>query len=279
MEPISIASATSTVLKTGTTVYTNRFSIQKYWKKLLAHLNLGKTNVIVVGRPNVGKSVLVAQLHGAARDLHYRLPPSSRQVDIEAIQIGEWTQLFRVLPGQSSNSRTLGEMEAFYNNNELEGVIYVTDYGYTTPRDSTIAETLITDDGITSIDLLREYNLKNELKDIASACQSIRQFHSITKKKIWFAIAVNKCDLFPNDINTAKLYYSVNGTSDFSKILKELQNNIGIANLTIKTLNVCAWDENFEWNQETTESNLPNRQAQKNMLLEFLDELIQLEKA
>ncbi len=89
-------------IKVPLTVYKHRHEIQKWWTKLIVLAGKGDTNVVVTGRATVGKSVLTAQLHGEASAIAYVLPQPSTSVETEAIQLGEWTKIVRVIPGQTS---------------------------------------------------------------------------------------------------------------------------------------------------------------------------------
>ena len=55
-----------------------------------------------------------------------------------------------------------------------------------------------------------DYNLKNEIDDIKSVCEQIKVAYSNGKGPKWIVIAVNKVDLFYNNVNDAQKYYSIN---------------------------------------------------------------------
>lgn len=270
IEWTTVASLSTRVASTS---YSNRHFIQKWWKKAHAYLDKGNTNILVTGRPNTGKSVLVSQLHGEAQNLYYELPKESRNVEVAAVTLGEWTKLIRTLPGQSSAIRTHGINEAFDNNKNLEGIIHVVDFGYTLPRDSTIALSLVQNAKIDTIEKLRNYNLNNEIDEIQNLIISIER--SLVKQNCpnWLIIAVNKIDLFKNDLNESLLFYHPDGTSEFSKKLKNLQNKIGTNSLQIHVIATCAFEEDFHWNDIRLPSSL-KAQEHKNIMRSFMDALV-----
>jgi len=63
-------------------------------------LNKGNTNIVVLGRPNVGKSVMAAYLHNETSNLSWDLPDTSTDVETKALTLENWKKLVRVIPGQ-----------------------------------------------------------------------------------------------------------------------------------------------------------------------------------
>jgi hypothetical protein len=256
------------VLRAGKQTYENRHTIQHYWTRLKAYLDTGATQVVVTGHPGAGKSVLVAQMHGRARDLAFDVPGESRQVEVDAIQLGDWTKLVRVLPGQTGH-RTAGEIEAFQDNASLAGVIHLVDFGFVAPRDSVLAEALLNQDGIDTIEKLRKHNLRIELESLRLLLADIRKLRKSNNAPKWLIIAVNKVDLFNNTLNQALAHYHPAGLSEFSKVLRDFRNEIGSANFGIYIVPVCAYETNFSWNNEEVESALDAQQQHK-ILREFV---------
>lgn len=221
----------------------------------------------------MGKSILVAQMHGEARSLYYTPPTATDRVEVEAITLGDWTKIIRTLPGQSSQIRSEGINEAFDKNKDLNGVIHVVDFGYTTPRDSSTSAALIKDHNIGTIENLREYNLRAENFEINRIASIIEQ--SITRQGTpkWVLIAVNKVDIYPNSLDEALAYYHPLGNSPFSSTLKDLQMKFGSNRLPIFVVQTCAHEQDFNWNNATIESHLKKNQ-QKEKLREYMNTLI-----
>lgn len=249
--------------------YDHRHAIQKYWARAKAYADLGKTQILITGAPSAGKTLLSGQMHGKARTLYYEKPDASLGVETDAIQLGQWTKLVRVLPGQT-NLRTQGEIDAFASNDSLEGLIHVVDWGYSLPRDPSVQISLVKRDGIQTIKQLREYNLEIELDALKSEIGNIRKsFHSVGRPK-WLIIAVNKVDLFQEDLPDALLYYHKEGAGPFSSALRSLEKDLGSTNFHIYTMQTCADEENFEYNKSAVASNL-DRGAKDMMLRNFVN--------
>ncbi|HNL08713.1 MAG TPA: 50S ribosome-binding GTPase [Chitinophagales bacterium] len=242
-------------IKTPITIYQNRSSIHYWYKRALAAIDKGSTNVVVAGRPAVGKSVLVANLYGAVNELAWELPETSLSVETSAIQLGEWTKLVRVIPGQNSLQRLKGLSNAFNENKGLEGVIYVTDFGYTNVRDKSIKLRKIHEEQITTIEALRQYNLREELEDFKITCHKIAEAVATGSPK-WLAIAVNKADLFFHELDKAQAYYHLESNSDFAKILKNTLNTVGSQHLHCVTMPICSYETDLEWNGEIIKTNI-----------------------
>lgn len=124
-------------------------------------LGLGKPSVIITGRAGAGKSVLASHYHGEANTQDWNEPGTSTDVEIKPITIGDWTKIVAVIPGQSSLERA----KALGQANELDGVIHVVDWGFTSIRESAVKREMIERKGIDSIEKIREHNLNLELKD------------------------------------------------------------------------------------------------------------------
>lgn len=251
--------------------YDNRHIIQKYWTKALAKFNKGSTDVVVTGHSAAGKSFLVAQLHGRARELFFEDPKESLKVEVEALTIGEWARLVRVLPGQPGR-RVVGEMESIDTNRDLQGVIHVVDFGYVSPRDPAQAKSLLLRDGLDTIDKLREHNLKGEIRDLTLLIGSILKARSNFNRPNWLAIIVNKVDLFPHLLDETLAYYHPDGTGAFGKELSRLQGQLGSDSFGIYIVPACANETDFAWNDQTVKSALA-RDDQDKMLRELVKSL------
>ncbi|WP_324680943.1 GTPase domain-containing protein [Hymenobacter sp. GOD-10R] len=264
------------MIKTPFTLYQHRQLIQHWWIKFLANIKMGSTDIVIVGPPAVGKTVLSKCLHGQAPEFGFKLPGASTTVETEAIALGKWTQLVRVIPGQESTERTNGLWEAFHQSETLEGVIYVVDWGYSSPRNELLQGSLVRDEGLDTIDKLRNYNLKNELSDIKDIMGKIRDLQNQYRRPKWVLFIVNKADLFVDKINDAQMYYSLDFDSEFTRIVKEYINIIGTMNVKVDTLPMCSWPEPFVWNGNTIKSSLGGKPLENALAMRVISKIAEL---
>ncbi len=61
-------------VKVPITAYKYRHQIQKWWKWVQARYDKGSTDIVVLGRPGVGKSVMMSYLYGESNHLSWQLP-------------------------------------------------------------------------------------------------------------------------------------------------------------------------------------------------------------
>lgn len=259
--------AASLTVRLGKQGYDHRHLIQRYWSRAKAFLDVGKTQILVTGRSNAGKTMLVAQMHGKARDLAFEPPIESRTVEVEAIPLDVWTKLVRVLPGQRGR-RTQGEIDAFENNAELEAVIHVVDYGYVAPRDH-VAATALVNSGISTVSDLVVYNLNDEVVALYELLANIRRAISKNKCPRRLIVAVNKVDLFPAHRDKALEFYHPAGGSNFGKALSEFIAEVGSDNFEVFVLQTCAYETDFVWNGVAVKSQLAPREHES-ILKEFM---------
>ncbi len=257
-------------IKVPITAYKYRTLIQKWWKKSLAYANLGDTNIVVLGRPSVGKSVMMAYLYRESNDLSWKLPLASKDVETGTLTLGDWTKLIRVVPGQDLTKRYKGINEAFNQHQQLEGVIYVANWGYTDVWNVTQKEQMI-ENGVDNIEKLRITNLAGELEDFKFICKKIQETFAIGKAPKWLAIVVNKADLFfdKNELDTAQAYYHPKGDSDFSKIIQQLMEQVGEQRLKCACIPLCSYEKDLEWNGDTVKTNLRGEENRKALAMNF----------
>jgi hypothetical protein len=265
MEWLTVVTFTA---RTGLAAYGNRHFIEEYFVKAKAFLNLGKTQIIVTGMPSAGKSMLVGQMHGRARELYHEAPGESKSVEVDAITLGDWTRLVRVLPGQAGY-RVQGELDTFVNNDALEGLIHVVDFGYSGPRDPLVAGELIREDGLDTIEKLRARNLEREVDALRLELSNIRKLLASKNNFKWIVVAVNKIDLFGGRLEDALNHYHPSGTGAFGKVLKDFQAEIGRNNLNIYIAKTCAYEDDFVWGKESVKSSIAHN-VQKELLREFM---------
>lgn len=259
--------------------YNNRHKIQELWKKVLTFTNLGATNILILGRTNVGKTIFLDTLNGKTNNPFYEKPESSKIADVEAIKIGDWHNLFRTAPGQESVDRDSTITEAFEKSDKLEGIIYITDWGYTNYRDKILSKKLIEEDDINSIKILRKRNLQSELEDFKIISAEIQKAFRNGKNISWLLIVVSKADLFysEKELNRAEKYYHPLYTGKFSKLLKKLENIVGTDRLKIDAVPFCAFPEDFKWHNEVKKSKIGQRENQNNLIRNFYQKLIELQ--
>ena len=269
MEPISAVSTTGRIAYFA---YTQRQLIQEYWKKLLVWSGKSKTNVLVLGAAGAGKSVLIASWNGEANKSEWQPPGPSSSAETSPISIGNWTQVVRVLPGQMSEQRELGLAEAFQAHQELEGIIYVVDWGYTTIRDKA-AKLLLQNNGLTTIELIRKKHLADELAEFRRVLSHIRTSIATKKRPKWLAITLNKSDLYSDRLEEAELYYSPEGNSEFAKEINSFLSDIGKANIFIDFIPVCTQFENYQWGSEIQKTQITSQQEVRGYLKQFIERL------
>ncbi len=233
------------------TVYKHRHRLQHLWTRGLGRAGLGRTSVVVVGRPNVGKSVFVQRLaHPGDGWWRYTPPAASRDVEAQVIPIGPWARLARVLPGETSQERDRGLHEAFSTHSGLRGVVYVVDWGYTQARSAVVREDLI-GSGVDTIAKLRARNLAAELRDFAQVCERVRESTSRTGRPRWLLVLITKADLFYDRLDQAQAYYDPQVDSPFTAVARALQAQVGGVRLTVRAAPVSSWKEPFAWHHET----------------------------
>lgn len=260
--------AASFTARTSINAFKHRFFLQEWWKKALAHFDIGSTEILVTGRPNVGKTILVKQLEGSARQVNFELPNESFTVENDAVRFGNKTKLLRTLPGQTSLVRLKGINTTFHENTNLIGIIHTVDFGFTIPRDSTIRKSLLEESNINTIQKLREYNLVNEIDELLKLTTNIEQSIVRQQSPKWLLIAVNKTDLYKDELDDALDFYHPLGKSAFSRELQRMQANIGKNHFPIYVAATCSHKENFIWNKETCHSGFHLNEQEK-LLLDF----------
>lgn len=262
-----------TVAKPIVYAYKYRRFIQEYWKKAQIKVGLGKPSVIVTGRAGVGKSVLASHYHGEANTQDWNESGTSQDVEIKPITIGDWTKIVAVIPGQSSQERARALDEALNKTNELDGVIHVVDWGFTSIREAAVRKEMIESRKIDSIDKIREHNLALELNDFESMLDKLTMSISNGRGPKWLVIAVNKVDLFEKDLLIAERYYNPLCTSPFTDKINSFLRTVGANNIKVVHLPVCPMPEPFEWNGEVVAPQIDSITKQRNYLRVFIDKV------
>jgi len=258
-------------IKIPLNAYKYRHLLQKWWKKLLVYTNNGDTNIVVLGRPSVGKSVMASYLYGETNNLSWELPDTSRGVESNIFTLGNWTNIVRVIPGQTTNKRYLGLNEAFSESTKLEGIIYVADWGFTDVRDNIIKMQMIKEEGLNTIKAIREFNLKFELDDFKIICREIEKGFALGKSPKWLLVVVNKADLFFDNktLNLAQQYYHPRGNSAFSKVIQSTINVVGEQRLKCAAIPLCSFEKDFVWNKEKVITKMGGEENRKALMKHF----------
>ncbi|NOH45846.1 GTPase domain-containing protein [Vibrio cyclitrophicus] len=262
-----------TVAKPVVYAYKYRRFIQEYWKKAQVKVGLGKPSVIVTGRSGVGKSVLASHYHGEANTQDWNEPGTSQDVEIKPITIGDWTKIVAVIPGQNSQERSKALDEALNRTDELDGVIHVVDWGFTSIREAAVRKEMIESRGIDSIDKVREHHLNLELKDFELMLDKLAMSIANGRGPKWLVIAVNKVDLFETDLLVAECYYNPLCTSPFTDKINLFLKTVGANNIKIVHLPVCPMPEPFEWNGIIVAPQVDSITKQRNYLRVFIDKV------
>ena len=267
------------VVSTPLKIYKKRHKIQQYWKAFLAKTNLGKTNILILGRSNVGKTVFLDCLNGNANDPFYEKPSTSKDSDNEAIKIGDWHSLFRTAPGQDSLFRDNLLDNAFENTKELEGIIYIVDWGYTYYGNDNTRRKMIKEEGINTIEKLRLFNLDDELDDFSKISEMIKKAFRNDKTIKWLLVVLTKADLFysKTELEAAEKYYHPIFDDKFGKLLNELSAKVGGDRLKIEAIPFCSFPEDFEWNEEEIKTKIGQKENQNNLIRNFYLKLKELQ--
>lgn len=248
-------------LRAPTLVYKHRKLVKAWIFRRLLAIGWGRTDVVVLGKPGTGKSVLMERLAGRSGDLNWSAPDVSTVVESVVVTVRDEPLLFRTIPGQESRERDNGLHEALSRHKKLQGIIYVVDWGFNAPRDLSVQRDRIDRGGIDSIEMLRESNLAAELEDFSEVTSRIQSAHSRTNGKFWVLIVVNKADLFFDRLQEAQNYYHPEASSEFKVIMDDLRNRIGRNNIFFEVVPVSSWHEDFHWNGRSVKSHMDESQA------------------
>lgn len=257
--------------------YKFRGAIQSFWKGLQVKAGLGSISVIITGRAGVGKSVLASHYHGEANTLDWNEPGTSSDVEIKPIKIGDWTKIVSVIPGQNTAERAHALDKAINKTALLDGVIHVVDWGFTSIRDAAVKSDMIEIMGIDSIAKVREHNLALELKDFESTLDKLEM--SILNKRgpKWIVIAVNKADLYHEDLKNAERYYSPDCISPFADKIKSFYERVGKFNVKIIHLPMSSMPAAFEWNNTSIAPHENSNNMKRNYLRLFIEKIASLQ--
>jgi hypothetical protein len=258
------------------TAYKHRHAIQEWWKRLAVATGLGKTQIVITGRAAAGKSVLRDRLLDIVSTRDWETPGLSRQVESDAIRVGEWHKIVSVIPGQEERSHHDGMKESFSSHDALEGVIHVVDWGYTPIRNETIRTKMIQEDGITALQTLRDRNLKAELDYFGMVCKRLAEYAYTQKRELWLMIAATKADLYLDQLAVVQRYYHPELNSNFTSVLQATTKGVSIRTGAAP---VCGTRQTFEWNTEVCKPKLVDSDAETALARNFFEELVKVSEA
>ena len=193
--------------------------------------------VPVLGASGAGKTELWRLFTGrSAKD------ELSLQID-EAYYFGETKRLAQgliAIPGQLCTARRENE-ERFFGNGAtaIAGVIFVACYGYNFIWPKRV-EAVANDLSEVSAASLSDRNSNEELTRFEDTCRLITEKWNVAASdKVcpkWLLVVCNKVDLYWDEINTAKGYYSYGSGSAFDHHAKTLVGNLAGAGFTYHVL-------------------------------------------
>lgn len=259
-----------TAIRAPIGVYQNKEIINKWWKNLLVWADKGETNVVVTGAAGAGKTVFTTSLHGEIKDHEWEEPSNSTGVERSAVTLGDWTKIFSVIPGQNIAAREIGINEAFHTHSGLDGVVHVVDFGYTVSR-SEVASSKLIEGGIDTIAKVRDYNLQSELEEFKKVCNLIINARANGRGPKWLIVAVNKADLYLEELEQAKSYYHKDGTGPFVEEIKTLLGRVGTEHFKFRTVPVCPKPKPFEWNNHKIKPQLESFEEPTNFMKNFVE--------
>ena len=206
-----------------------------------------RVSIAFTGMEGVGKTVLLHHLTGEAFEPGYQRPLQSESGESGTIRPGKARINVTTIPGQKSYPRVVALDKIFNEKDPVQGVVHLVSWGYPTIRTREVKDSLLNNQGATTIDKLRGVLLKDEEDDFTQTCQYIRASHNKKLSPKWLLLAIDKVDLYEDKVEKARVWYS---SGFFAKKLQELQGQLGSDYFRWAILPVCACLDPFEWNGE-----------------------------
>ncbi len=240
--------------------------IGSLWDTLAEALFGKKRRVGFTGMPGVGKSVLLDHITKVMYARGYKVPGQSEKEEVAQIKAEGTRIALTVVPGQQRSRYQREALETlFAGKKTVDGIVHVVANGYPTIRSEVARETLI-QQGLDSVAAFRQAQLTAERDDLRRTCTYLRTSILRNHKPTWLLVAVNKVDLYqkPAELSAAQRYYSPDAAeeSEFTKILFDLQREVGSLNFQWQTIRVCSRPEDFHWNGQTVNKTLQLREAE-----------------
>ena len=264
---------TPSILKPVTYVYKYRHKINEFLVKARVKFKLGVSpHILVLGRGGVGKTVLLDHISNETSSKEWQLPDTSTTTELKTAELGEWYKIIAVAPGQNTLERRKAVDDALNTKNNLQGIIYLTNFGYTEIRHEGLKEELI-QEGLTDIESIRKKNLDLEFEEFDTFLTFLE--HSILNNRgpKWLIIGVNKIDLYFDRLNEAQRYYDPECSGKFRDRIEKLYSQIGRHQLKIVCLPVCSLNEPFSWNNLEVTSKIKSSMRTRNYLKAFIDQI------
>jgi hypothetical protein len=141
------------------------------------------------------------------------------------------------VPGQLSRSRYVTLEILFGPSTVLRGVIFVASNGFDHiwPRNADlVANSLAAYD----LQTLRKRNLREELSNFRDICDKVIQKHLTAPQFApqWLLVAVNKADLYWDQLDSSERYYLPGSGGDFDLVAQGLINRVGNLSLDYRVL-------------------------------------------
>ncbi len=221
-----------------------------------------RQRVVITGLSGVGKTAL-------ARTLCGRDPGPSQNTDARAPSNGTERLILReipdkpraiVLPGDESAPKILALDHAFQNGIP-DGIIYVAANGYSTPRAGYGALVEEHTDLPSSLEEHREAQLRAEEDDLARLVEHVRHGSRADPKPFWFLMAVNKIDLYVDQLadDVAERYV---GDGDMGHRVRELMSWVGRDRIRAAARPIVAEPSPFEFQNSTVDPALEPEQIE-----------------
>lgn len=187
--------------------------------------------VAVTGISGVGKTNLVDSLSKRASS-EVALQVGSTVMERRTRKSARFRGFrFLVVPGDNAATR-LNALEEVFHDHPVDGVIHVVANGHATPR-------RMSGSGL-HVSPGRDELLTAELEDWAITAHRIAAMAVKSDSPIWLIIAVNKIDLYPDDVDKALDYYSPRSGSPFGTKVDDLRALVGEAKIWVDVLPVCS---------------------------------------
>lgn len=285
---LSWSDITPSYLRYAVTAFQRRAMIHRWWRQLQLSVEdllpsmEPRTNIAIMGRENVGKTVLNEAIQMRTRELSFDLPEASYDAERDLITVGKWSNVITIVPGQKVKQNDVWRRKVFSADNRLNGVIYVASYGYSVPRDLTLKNDLLND--VETLQGLRDHVLEREADEFRAVCAEIRRCYNETQRPAWLLVAVTKADLFADQLEEVERHYSFsadpgvgpNQSPSFYSIYKtEIAERIGSDHLRAAAVPVSSFTEDFTWGKETVKATITDadRQAFLNHLIATMNRL------
>lgn len=96
-----------------------------------------------------------------------------------------------------------------------------------------------------------KYQREREWDDLEQTCEAIRASHRKHHAPGWMLVAVDKIDLYHDQLAQARQYYTSRSDSPFAERLRTLTKQVGEDFFRWEAVPVCGVREDFIWNGKT----------------------------